>query len=140
MTKNVGVSTAINTGAMYGTTMQVQEHQFLIDEPVELGGEDKGASPMDHLCAALASCKAITLRMYANRKKWDVEVIQVSVKLLKEEDVSIGGYSFFCELEVKGNLSSAQKNRLLDISKACPVQRLLMKQSKVQTVLTTGTS
>lgn len=136
VTKNIGNATATNNGDYYTTEMYVNDHRFIIDEPVELGGGDAGASPMDHLCAALASCKVITLRMYAKRKGWNLETINVSVNLLRDKETAIGGYSFYCELSVAGTLTDEQKKRLLDISKACPVQRLLMKQSTVETVLT----
>jgi putative redox protein len=132
--KIIATAEAINSGEIYSTQMIVNKHEFISDELHEYGGKDSGPSPSDYLCAALASCKAITLRMYANRKNWPVEKIKVKVNLVKD-DLLTGNNTFFCEVKVTGNVDIAQQKRLLEISKACPVQRLLTKQSEVISTL-----
>ena len=53
--------------------VKVGDHQLTVDEPVDSGGDDEGPSPQELLAAALASCTAITMEMYAKRKGWDIE-------------------------------------------------------------------
>lgn len=69
MPKIIATAEVINKNENYTSNVRVNQHVSLVDEPLEKGGEDLGTG--DYLCAALASCKAITLRMYVQRKKWD---------------------------------------------------------------------
>ena len=131
----IATAEVTNNGAAYTSGIQVHQHELLADEPLEKGGEDLGPAPADYLCAALASCKAITLRMYANRKKWNVEEIKVKIELLKDEQVSMGNNKFLCELEFKGNLDEDQIKRLTAIADKCPLQRLLKKPSTIVTTV-----
>lgn len=131
----IATAEAINNGAAYTSTIQVNQHELIADEPLEKGGEDLGPAPGDYLCAALASCKAITLRMYANRKKWNVEEIKVKVDLLKDEQVPMGDNQFLCEINFKGNLDEDQIKRLTTIADMCPLQRLLKKPSTIITTV-----
>mgnify|MGYP002379459496 CR=1 FL=1 len=71
MPKIIAIAEVINKNENYTSNVRVNQHVSLSDEPLEKGGEDLGPAPGDYLCAALASCKAITLRMYVQRKKWD---------------------------------------------------------------------
>ncbi|WP_207425899.1 OsmC family protein [Pedobacter sp. SYSU D00535] len=131
-TKVIAIAEAENKGGVYQTDIRVHQHEFLVDEPVDLGGQDRAPSPGDYVCAALASCKAITLRMYAQRKGWQVDLIRVNVKLVKADDINTN--TFFCTLELEGDLTEEQKERMLAISKACPIQKLLERPAEVVTV------
>ncbi len=131
----IATAEVINNGAAYTSRIQVHQHELIVDEPLEKGGEDLGPAPGDYLCAALASCKAITLRMYANRKKWNVEEIKVKVDLLKDEQVPMGDNKFLCELNFKGQLDQDQIKRLTTIADMCPLQRLLKKPSTIITTV-----
>ncbi|MEO8861484.1 MAG: OsmC family protein [Ginsengibacter sp.] len=131
----IATAEVINNGAAYTSGIQVHQHELIVDEPLEKGGEDLGPAPGDYLCAALASCKAITLRMYVNRKKWNVEEIKVKVDLLKDEQVPMGDNQFLCELNFKGNLDEDQIKRLTTIANMCPLQRLLKKPSTIITTV-----
>jgi putative redox protein len=135
--KIIASAEAINDSDELTTTMSADQHSFCADEPLDLGGKDLGPSPVDYLCAALASCKVITLRMYAKRKQWPVRDIKIKVELVKGDILPSGNNTFFCELSITGELDDAQLNRLLEISKACPVQRMLAKPMDVETVITT---
>ncbi|GIV36532.1 MAG: peroxiredoxin [Cyclobacteriaceae bacterium] len=97
-------------------------HSLLADEPPDAGGTDQGPRPGDFLRMALASCTAITLRMYADRKNWPVENIRVQVA-----NAPFDGHKtvFNIRIEVKGAISEEQKNRLLQIAKLCPVHKML---------------
>jgi len=135
MSKIIASAEAENTGAFYSTAINVHQHSLTADELPEYGGLDLGPSPMDYLCIALASCKAITLRMYCERKQWPVTSVNVKVTLVKAEDMATAVNTFFCDLSIKGELSAEQKKRLVEISKACPVQKLLGKPAEIVTIM-----
>jgi putative redox protein len=134
-TKSIGTATAINNGGIYQTDLRSGSHRFIADEPEEYGGEELGPAPADYLCAALASCKAITIRMYVNRKGWNVDAINVTARFVKGDQAPGGINTFFCEVQVTGELAEEQRKRILEIAKVCPVDRLLQKPSNVVTEL-----
>jgi putative redox protein len=134
-TKVIASAEALNTPGTYTTTMMAHGHSLVADEPEEVGGADKGAAPGDYLCMSLASCKAITLRMYANRKQWAVGDIKVTVKLVKGDQMPSGRNTFYCEVQFTAPLQDDQEKRLLEIARKCPVDRLLSKPSEVVTII-----
>lgn len=134
-TKVIATAVAQNKGDTYTTQLTIGEHHFIADEPLDFGGNDMGPAPGDYLCMALASCTAITLRMYARRKNWDVGEIQVNVKLVKNDLVASGLNTFYCSIHFTGSLREEQIKRLLEISKVCPIDRLLKKPSDVVVVI-----
>jgi putative redox protein len=134
-TKVIASAVAQNVGDTYTTQLTIGEYQFIADEPLDIGGDNRGPAPGDYLCMALASCTAITLRMYAKRKNWDVGEIQVNVKLVKGDQVATGLNTFYCSIHFTGSLSEEQTKRLLEISKVCPIDRLLKKPSDVVVVI-----
>lgn len=105
----------------YRVRLDNGRHLFGADEPVEMGGQDTAPSPDELLEAALASCTAITLRMYADRKQWPVETLEVEVSLERIEGKTV----FTRNIHVKGILDQEQKDRLLQIAKLCPVSKTL---------------
>jgi len=135
MEKVIATAEVNNNGNQYTSNVTINQHELLVDEPIEKGGEDLGPAPGDYLCAALASCKAITLRMYAERKKWEVEKIKVKVDLIKANQNSIVQHTFVCELSFTGNLDEEQLRRLEVIANSCPLHKLLSKPNKIVTTL-----
>ena len=133
--KQIGSASARNSGEVYRTSVEVGMFQFIADEPVEYGGGATGPTPADYLCMALASCKVITIRMYARRKGWNVEQVDVSVSFLKTDQEKAGQNRFLCEIRLSGNLDDQQCKRIVEIARICPVERLLGKQNEVVTVL-----
>lgn len=115
------MTTASIASTAYRTEIRNGRHELTADEPLNLGGGDAGPTPDELLEAALASCTAITLRMYANRKEWPVTEINVAVSLERKEDKTI----FTRNIQVEGTLDEVQKERLLQIAKACPVSKTL---------------
>ena len=124
------------------TTEIVSEgHHIIADEPEDIGGNNFGPTPYGLLTSALAACTAITLRMYANHKKWPVEEVLVHVnhekrhdKDVKGEDDEKGKISFFDRsIEIKGELSEEQIERLMEIADKCPVHKTLESDIKVKT-------
>ena len=96
---------------------------IIADEPTNLGGKDLGFSPMELLASALAACTSATLRMYANRKEWDLQEVKVEIDLeyIKEENKTVINR----KMNFIGNLDEIQKSRLLTIANACPIHKIL---------------
>ncbi len=124
----------------YKTTIQFQNHQLVADEPKPLGS-DAGPNPYDLLLAALGACVSITLRMYADRKGWDLEEVQVNLSQSRvyaedcEDCESEDGYVHIIEKKIKfiGDLTQEQIQRLLVISDKCPVNKTLTNEIKIVT-------
>ena len=132
--KKIAEATASNSGEIYATALHAGGFTMTADEPEGTGGKGLGPNPGEYLCMALASCKVITLRMYAGRKNWKVDNIQVKVVHTKGDDDPSRNI-FLCELIMRGDLTAEQEQRMLEISKKCPVDRLLGKESSIVTVL-----
>ena len=133
--KVIASALAYNNGAQYATELKVNGHALISDELPEYNGKDLGPAPGDYICMGLASCTAITLRMYALRKQWNVREIQVKVTLVKAADMPSGKNTFYCEIKLEGDVTSDQEKRMMEIAKACPIHRLLAKPSEVVTLL-----
>jgi putative redox protein len=129
------VTEAQNKGALYSTLLRSNGQEFLADEPIELGGQGLGPSPFDYLRMSLASCKAITLRMYIQRKQWEVNAINVKVFLSQKQIQDQSENTFCCEITFSGSLNESQQKRLLEIAHACPVSRLLTRQNEIATTI-----
>ena len=103
--------------------VSVREHSLVADEPRAHGGDDSGPSPQELLAASLASCTAITMEMYAERKGWDVGEINVDVEY---EPAQRGSPTRFAmRVEMAKELSEDQRDRLMQIAAKCPVHRAL---------------
>jgi putative redox protein len=134
-TKVVASAEAVNKGEVLTTKLFADDFEYIGDEPKVYGGRNEGAAPAQYICMALASCKAITLRMYAKRKNWTIDEIQVKVNMVKGDQMPSGFNTFFCSVKIVGELSEEQEKRLLEISKVCPVDRLLGKPNEVVTFI-----
>jgi len=127
----------------FATEVRAGKHAFLADEPVSVGGTDKGPTPYDLLAAALATCTTMTLRMYAAHKKLDLESATVRVSHgrvhaddcvdCEQQDGQI--HEFNRELLLEGDLTEAQQARMLEIADRCPVHKTLHSEIKVRTRL-----
>ena len=103
--------------------MAVREHSLTADEPREHGGDDSGPSPQELLAASLASCTAITMEMYAERKGWDVGEVVVDVEY---EAAQRGSPTRFAmQVQLPKELPEDQRERLMQIAAKCPVHRAL---------------
>ena len=126
--------------AKYKTIVVIGNHELIADEPVPLG-QDLGPNPYDFLLTALGTCVTMTLRMYADRKGWDLEEVQVHLEQSRvyakdcEECESEDGYVHIIEKKLKfiGKLTEEQIQRLLEISDKCPVNKTLTNEIKIIT-------
>jgi len=123
--------TAIIEHEHYRTELFASGKTVIADEPEELGGTDAGPAPGEFLLISLASCTAITLRMYADRKKWDVSKIKVEVASEKIDNKTF----FKREILLEGNLEEDQRHRLLQIANSCPVHKVLTNPIEIGTIL-----
>ena len=116
---------------------------MIADEPKSFGGNDFGASPYQLVASGLAACTVMTLRMYANHKKWDLQEVYCHIRHEKThlkdcedcENPKSKIDKFSRELEIIGNLDEAQRKRLLEIADRCPVHRTLEGKAHIETKL-----
>ena len=99
------------------------DHTLTVDEPVEAGGQDQGPSPQELLAASLASCTAITMEMYAQRKGWDTNGLAVDVQYAPAERGC--PTKFELVLKMPAHLDEEQIDKLRVIAAKCPVHRTL---------------
>ena len=144
MSQNDGMSVVVRGAADILTqAIEVGPHRLLGDELVEHGGSAKGPSPYEYLLVALGTCTSMTLQLYANRKGWPLERITVRLRHTK---VPTGNTTndtkakdacdrIEREIELTGMLDDAQRQRLLDIARKCPVNRTLKSEIDIQTRL-----
>jgi putative redox protein len=103
-------------------------HTLTVDEPVEAGGTDAGPSPTRLVAAGLASCTAVTMEMYAERKGWDIGLVEVDVDVEYEGSTPT---SYAVSLRLPGALTDEQRERLLVIATKCPVHKVLAAETPV---------
>lgn len=125
------IAVATISNELYRTELKARKHTVIADEPEDVGGKDMGPRPGDFYRMSLASCTAITLRMYANRKNFDVNEIQVSVSTEEVEGKTI----LHTGIKINGKLDEAQQKRMLQIAKLCPVHKVLTNPIEIDTQL-----
>lgn len=103
----------------------------IADEPLEKGGLDKGLSPKELLASSLGACTCATLRMYANRKDWDLEKVDAEIELVEEPEQT----RFIRKIQLTGNLTGEQRTRLLAVANACPIHKILTHTTIINTEL-----
>ena len=104
---------------------------FLADAEVSKGGSGTGPSPHEYLGAALAACTSMTLKMYAGRKEMKLENAIVTVDIERVNDVE----TFTREVHLLGDLSTQDRERLLEIANKCPIHKALTGQIQIKTQL-----
>jgi putative redox protein len=118
-------------------------HRLVADEPIEVGGDDRGPGPYDYLLAGLGACTSMTLRLYAERKNLPLE--RVIVRLVHDKihasdcadcETKEGKIDYIeRNIEIVGALDAEQRQRLLEIADKCPVHRTLQSEIKIATKL-----
>lgn len=107
----------------YKTTITTSTNEFISDMPEGEGGANLGVKPKELLASALASCIAMTVRMYADRSKWLLEEVFVEVEL--DTETTPGTSIFRKKVDFKGDLTEEQLKRLHVIAMKCPIYKLL---------------
>jgi uncharacterized OsmC-like protein len=128
-----------------GLTQEITSDPYRMqaDEPVALGGGGLGPSPYELLLASLGACTSMTLRLYANRKGWNLERITVRLRHFRvhaKDCIDCENKRPFVdrierEITVSGNLTDEQKARLQVIAESCPVHRTLTSVTDIRTSL-----
>lgn len=127
----------------YVTHLTVGPHHFVADQPPEAGGKGAGPDPYDLVAASLGACTSMTIRMYADRKEWPLEHVEVRVdherrhakdcERCEEQQGKIDHLTR--TIHLRGDLSDEQRERLTEIADRCPVHRTLTQKNVIETRL-----
>ncbi len=115
----------------YLQKIQSGRHSSLADEPRARGGADAGPTPFEYVLSGLGACTSITLRMYAERKGWDLGTVTVALKLLHAD----GANRIERQVAIDGSLNTEQRARLADICERTPVTLAVKSGIPIQTTL-----
>ena len=120
------------TNRNYLAEVKTRNHFLTIDEPVADGGDDNGPTPVEYLLTAIGGCVSITLRMYAERKGWDVGKITVNVS--QQQEVTSAGIRKWLteEISFENEISEAQKTKLLEMAGKCPVAKMVKGETEIR--------
>ena len=130
----------LEAGESFRNNITAGKHRFVADEPIEAGGTDEGPTPYDFLLSALGGCTAMTMRVIAKREKIPLEgtEVHVSSDRMYAKDcadcLSKDGYIHRFDVKIKliGNLTDAQRERLLAVAKRCPVAKTLTSEIRIE--------
>ena len=130
---NEMAKTVVRLNKGFRTDIHVRNHTYHADEPLDAGGTDTAVTPTEMLLGALGSCMAITVKMYAERKGWPLEGVEVALDMERFNAANYAAYAgdaqfvheFRTQLVFHGPLDDAQRARLLEIAGKCPVHRAL---------------
>ena len=122
---------ARTAGGAFRTDVTVGRHTFVADEPLSAGGGDTGPTPYDYLLGALGACTAMTIHMYAERKKWPLDDVVVRLRGAQSyaadcencEEQQVGIRRIERQIELNGSLTDQQRQRLVAIADHCPVKQ-----------------
>lgn len=129
----------------FTTTLTAGEHELLADEPESVeGGDNQGPDPYDYLLMSLGSCTVMTIKMYTRRKEWPVEDVYMELRHNKRHDEDCDNCEdpdskidvIEKEVIVEGDLTEEQIDKILDISKKCPVHRTLEGDMSIKSSIT----
>jgi putative redox protein len=108
----------------YEHEIEIREHRLISDETEDSGGGDQGPSPTELLAGALASCTAITIEMYADRKEWDLGDVEVAAEFTR--GTADAAPKARVDIRIPVDLTDEQREKILTIAHKCPVHRALL--------------
>ena len=125
----------------FRTKVDVGGHQLVVDEPIPVGGSDQGPSPYEMLLAGLGACTAMTLRIYADRRKWPLERARVTLqhhKVHVQDCIDCDRKAAKMDVVdriiiLEGDLNEEQRAKLMEIAERCPVHQTLQNKIQVNT-------
>ncbi len=120
---------------LFGNAVTIGPHRLIADEPASVGGLGQGPDPYEFLLAGLGACTTMTVRLYANRKRWPLLKAEVTVRHVARLADGAAKDVFEREINLSGELSNEERFRLLDIADRCPVSRTLAAGSVIRSRL-----
>ncbi len=119
----------------YTTEVIIDKHTIIADEPVELEGQDLGPKPTLLFLSSLGTCKAITMRMYADLKQWPLESIEIHLGMDIVKDGATQVTNIKVEIKLIGDLDSTQRERILKVSEKCPVHKIITNPINIESYM-----
>ena len=119
------------TNRNYLAEAKMRNHFAMIDEPVNKGGDNNAPTPVEYLLTAIGGCVSITLRMYAERKKWDLG--EITVKVIQKQELTSEGIkkSLIEEISFENEVTEEQREKLLEIAAKCPVAKMIKGETEI---------
>lgn len=135
------VAASLNKNDGFTTDLKLGKHYLTADEPTSFGGKDYGPTPYELVSSGLAACTAMTIQMYAKRKGWDLQNVEVHISYEKKHAIDCEHCetetakidTFTREIKFEGNLDEKQLKRLLQIADKCPVHKTLHSKTQIVT-------
>lgn len=115
----------------YRVVLTAGKNTIIADEPLSSGGGDTGMNPHEILASALGACTCATVRMYADRKEWSLEGINVTLNLTRDEEKNTTLIKR--DIEFIGDLGPEQRDRLLAVANKCPIHKVLTNPISIET-------
>lgn len=133
----------VRAGAAFRNEIEAGKHRLIADEPASAGGTDGGPTPYEFLSAGLGACTSMTMRVVAQRENIPLEGVEIQITndRMYAKDcadcTSKDGYIHRFEVKIKlnGNLTDAQRQRLLTVAKRCPVAKTLTSEIRIDEAL-----
>ena len=124
-------SKVVLTNRNYLAEAKMRSHFAVIDEPIAFGGDDNAPTPVEYILTAIGGCVAITLRMYSERKGWELGEITVNVTQNNDEN----GSFLLEEISFEKEIKDEQRTKLLEIAGKCPVARMVKGETIVENII-----
>jgi len=126
----------VTTGKVhYRTNIKIRNHELIADEPEDVGGKNEGPTATELLLSSLGTCSAVTLRMYADRKQWPLESVDITLDIDKNTEAGELISTITKKITLSGDLDNDQRERLLLIADKCPVHKVLMGNIEINSSL-----